>query len=141
MRVPIRNYRVAMKTRVLPCNPNYYELNKRNRFTRWIMKVLLKLKVVRHKSEYEEYTTHNYVEIDINDLYNSLKKEVFYFQSKGIPLDRILVGRDIYDKFLRGEICKSISIPYTPETSFLGVRVQLNPYIDGVVFVPRDNSF
>jgi hypothetical protein len=63
-----------------------------------------------------------------------------FFASRNIPIERILLGRSQYEELIRGsELNSPLDIPYNEMTRyFMGVRVQLNPFIDGVVFVPRE---
>ena len=122
-------------------DPNYLVLKKRNRFTRWLVRVLVKLEVLEHKKEYAFRTDVERVEIDLGDLFNSIRRELDYFMSRNIVIERILVGRSQYEQFLRsGDLRENnLQIPYTDLNRMIfGARVELNPFIDGIVFIPKE---
>ena len=46
------NFHVDSSMRPLPVDPNYFVLKKRNKFTRWLMRMLKKLNVLDSRVEY-----------------------------------------------------------------------------------------
>lgn len=139
----IMNFHVNSSIRPLPVDPNYFVLKKRNKFTRWLMRMLKKLNVLDNRVEYEELTNVKKVEVDLFKLKDFLLQEMDFFASRNIPIERILLGRSQYEELIRGsELNSPLDIPYNEMTRyFMGVRVQLNPFIDGVVFVPREQWY
>lgn len=139
----IMNFHVDSSMRPLPVDPNYFVLKKRNKFTRWLMRMLKKLNVLDSRVEYEELTNVKKVEVDLFKLREFLLQEMDFFASRNIPIERILLGRSQYEEFTRGsELNSPLDIPYNEMTrDFMGARVQLNPFIDGVVFVPREQWY
>lgn len=137
------NFHVNSSIRPLPVDPNYFVLKKRNKFTRWLMRMLKKLNVLDNRVEYEELTNVKKVEVDLFKLKDFLLQEMDFFASRNIPIERILLGRSQYEELIRGsELNSPLDIPYNEMTRyFMGVRVQLNPFIDGVVFVPREQWY
>ena len=126
--------------RPMPVDPNYFVLKKRNKFTRGLMRILKKFNILDNRVEYEELINVKKVEVDLYKLRELLYQEMDYFVSRNIPIERILLGRSQYEEFMRGDSLQSpLNIPYNGMTrDFMGARVQLNPFIDGVVFVPRE---
>jgi len=140
---PVMNFHVNTDIRPLPADPNYFVLKKRNKFTRWLMRMLKKFNILDSRVEYEELTNVNKVEVDLFKLREFLLQEMDFFASRNIPIERILLGRSQYEEFIRGsELNSPLDIPYNEMTrDFMGARVQLNPFIDGVVFVPREQWY
>ena len=136
----IINFHVNKDLRPMPVDPNYFVLKKRNKFTRWLMRMLKKLNILESRVEYEEWMSVNKVEVDLFKLRELLFQEMDFFASRNIPIERILLGRSQYEAFTRGSsLNHPLDIPYNEMTrDFMGARVQLNPFIDGVVFVPRE---
>ena len=136
----IINFHVNKDLRPMPVDPNYFVLKKRNKFTRWLMRMLKKLNILESRVEYEELMSVNKVEVDLFKLRELLFQEMDFFASRNIPIERILLGRSQYEAFTRGSsLNHPLDIPYNEMTrDFMGARVQLNPFIDGVVFVPRE---
>lgn len=133
------NFHVNTDIRPLPVDPNYFKLKKRNKFTRWLMRMLKKLNILENRVEYENVQNIQRVEVDLAKLHDFLMKEMYYFMERNIAIERVLLGRSQYDLFLQGDLTHHINIPYNESTAkFMGVPVQLNPFIDGIVFVPRD---
>ena len=134
------NFHVNTDIRPLPVDPNYFVLKKRNKFTRWLMRMLKKLNVLDNRVEYTELTNVKKVEVDLLKLRELLMQETEFFMYRNIKIERILLGRSQYEAFTRGSsLNHPLDIPYNEMTrDFMGARVQLNPFIDGVVFVPRE---
>lgn len=134
------NFHVESNLRPMMADPNYFVLKKRSKFTRWLMRMLKKLNVIGDKTEYTELMEVKKVELNLFQLKDFLIREMKYFMSRNIKIERILLGRSQYEQFMRGDaLTRHIDVPYNEMTrDFIGARVQLNPYIDGVVFVPRE---
>ena len=137
------NFHVNTDIRPLPVDPNYFVLKKRNKFTRWLMRMLKKLNVLDNRVEYTELTNVKKVEVDLLKLRELLMQEMEFFMYRNIKIERILLGRSQYEAFTRGSSLNlPLDIPYNEMTrDFMGARVQLNPFIDGVVFVPREQWY
>ena len=134
------NFHVESNLRPIMADPNYFVLKKRSKFTRWLMRMLKKLNVIGDKTEYTELMEVKKVELNLLKLKDFLIREMEYFMNRSIKIERILLGRSQYEQFIRGDdLIRPIDVPYNEMTrDFMGARVQLNPYIDGVVFVPRE---
>lgn len=134
------NFHVNRDLKPLPADPNYFVLRKRNKFTKWLIRILKKLNIIGDRVEYEELVGAHKVEVDLLKLKDFLVREMDYFMYTNIKIERILLGRSQYEQFIRGDaLVNPIDVPYNDMTrDFMGARVQLNPYIDGVVFVPRE---
>lgn len=134
------NFHVESNLRPIMADPNYFVLKKRSKFTRWLIRMLKKLNVIGDKTEYTELMEVKKVELNLFQLKDFLIREMEYFMNRNIKIERILLGRSQYEQFMRGDaLTRPIDVPYNEMTrDFMGARVQLNPYIDGVVFVPRE---
>lgn len=134
------NFHIESNLRPIMAVPNYFVLKKRSKFTRWLMRMLKKLNVIGDKTKYTELMEVKKVELNLFQLKDFLIREMKYFINRNIKIERILLGRSQYEQFMGGDaLTRPIDVPYNEMTrDFMGARVQLNPYIDGVVFVPRE---
>ena len=136
----IVNYHLSSECRLLAYNQEHLTILKKSRFSNFIIKILLKFKVIEYKREYERKLDVFQIELDLEFLGDTIRKELSYFREKGRDIEKVIVGREQYYELLKGDLMDVIfDVPSNSDSfSYIGVRVQLNPYIDGVVFLPKE---
>lgn len=135
----IMNFHVQRNRVPLTIDNGTFHIRKSGKLINFIVKILKKLNMIESKLEYDWEITANKIEIDLVNLGYEIRKEMDYYQSQNISIERIIMGRDHFEAFLKGQLDTHFDIPSNGYVrSYLGVRVQLNPYISGIVFLPSE---
>ncbi len=129
---------------------NVYKVQiQQNGFQGWIQKHLLKYfkkhAVLKHFVDSHKFVDMKVVTIDLVSLHETLMN--YYdniMTTYGIAIDRILVGQDVYQKLTSQTLEQPVHFIIQPDSMygypkfFCGIPIQVIPWIDGIVFVPKE---
>lgn len=142
MRQRIANTQPVTTWEEFGTNKYYYETN--NKFIKWLLSKLIKHKLIQ-KKEYinrKEKFTYKEFSIDSNDIERFIMEQMDNnYHLNRIEMEKILIGSRYLNE-LGIQISKNILLPYMPMgrlEKIAGVPLVLCPYIDGIVFVPKDD--
>ena len=123
--------------------------NVKNKFFRKVVEFILK-KLEKHHVIYEEQrevfnrndVRYEQVAIDLDNIDRCIEETYFKYREQGIDIYYIMLGRDLLEgidklgNIVRTEIPKSYNLRL--HHKYIGVQFILNPFMDGVVFIPRN---
>lgn len=140
------NYKV-MESRVPTTNYNSFEINTNvskyklvNKFVEWIVEKLKKRGILKYRVQYVDETNFKSFEINFNTIYRELREQLNYFEYRGERIGMIVLGNKQMHQLMRCDElrhCININMPLEVPNKLMGVKLVLNPYIDGIVFIPQ----
>lgn len=150
-RAPIRNYRIHeevrevqdfTKLRVNESPTKYKFVNK------LLIKVVDKLKkwgVLKYSTSFEKDIITSEIVIDYSNLYKELRDQFNYFSYRNEEIEFIIIGNKQMHQLMRCDDVQHCLRIITPTEgvpkSIAGKTLILNPYIDGIVFVPKNGMY
>jgi hypothetical protein len=120
----------------------YYETN--NKFVEWLLDKLIKHNLIEKKEYIDRKRRISYQEVSIDtrkliDFIIEHMNKMRYYNCENV--EKILIGGK-YLRMMELEVTQSIFINhYEPNgnlSMFCGIPIVLCPYIDGIVFVPKE---
>ena len=149
----IENYHVQEKITRIPAM-DCYQVNFSDIKSKWLRKIVYWIKkkleardiIEPHFCRDTSFIVHS-VNFDLDKIGKLINKELYEFSMRGEEVHKIMVGRELFLKISNSTELNRTGVfrvtlpPYTtnsrPQYYFQHIELIVNPYMDGIVFIPE----
>lgn len=146
MRYKILNYKPEISHYYTADGVSYEKGKKIPRIINSLINWFIKKKwLIQHYIRNDE-VTYKQITIDMENLYDTFKEQLYYYEMINDPVKMIVVGHDFYEKICENNELKNtgmLNIQFGEEGvqyHLAGIKLVLDPFITGIVFL-TEGSF